>query len=179
MQVTYLQVTEVTIIKKMAHTLKSMESLILKRERVRLSELAKERIIIGIRFICLFLFLYTAYAKIVDHARFYKGLTRVHLISAFAGFISYAVPVIEIIVSILLLIPQTAKAGLYAFTGIMSAFTLYIISAMLWEQNLPCHCGAAIEKLSWGQHIWFNLAFIFIAIIALRLVHSKYIFKKQ
>jgi hypothetical protein len=154
-----------------------MESLILKRERFRLSELVKERIIIGIRYICLFLFMYTAYAKIVDHERFYKGLTRVHVISAFAVFISYAVPVIEIIVSVLLLIPQTEKAGLYAFTGIMSAFTLYIISAMIWEPKLPCHCGGAIEKLSWGQHIWFNLAFIVLAIIAIRLIQSNTSFK--
>jgi hypothetical protein len=172
-------VTEVTIIKWMEHALKFMEILILKRERFRFSELAKERIVIGIRFVCMFLFLYTAYAKIVDHDRFYKGLTRVHLITAFALFISYAVPVIEIAVSILLLIPQTALAGLYAFIAIMSVFTLYIISAMVWEPHLPCHCGGAIEKLSWGQHLWFNLAFIFIAIIALRLVQSKYIFKKQ
>jgi uncharacterized membrane protein YkgB len=155
-----------------------MVSLILKRERFRLSELAKERIIIGIRYICLFLFMYTAYAKIVDHDRFYKGLTRVYLISAFAVFISYAVPVIEIIVSIFLLIPQTAKAGLYAFTAVISAFTLYIISAIIWEPKLPCNCGGAIEKLSWGQHIWFNLAFITIAIIALWLMKLNYFFKK-
>jgi hypothetical protein len=118
------------------------------------------------------LFVYTAYAKIIDHARFLKGLTRVHLISGFAVFVSYAVPAIEIVVALLLLIPQTAKAGLYSFTAVMSLFTIYIVSAMIWEKNLPCHCGGAIEKLSWGQHIWFNLAFITIAIVAFRLTNK-------
>lgn len=129
----------------------------------------KERIITAICWLCMALFLYTAYAKIVDHDRFLHGLTRVHLITGFAVFISFAVPIVEIIVALLLLIPQTAKIGLYSFIAVMSSFTLYILSAMIWEQNLPCHCGGAIEKLSWSQHIWFNLAFIALAILALRL----------
>ena len=140
------------------------------KSKFQVSELTKERIIIAIRWLCLALFLYTAYAKIYDHARFLNGLTRVHLISGFAVLISFAVPIVEIIVALLLLIPQTAKAGLYSFIAVMSSFTVYIISAMIWEKNLPCHCGGAIEKLSWGQHTWFNLAFITVAILAIRLI---------
>ena len=154
-----------------------MESVILKREKFPYSGHAKDGLVIGIRFICMALFLYTAYAKIIDHDRFLNGLTRVHLISGFAVFISFAVPVIEIIVALLLLIPQTAKLGLYSFTAIMLSFTIYIISAMIWEKHLPCHCGGAIEKLSWGQHIWFNLTFIVITIIALRLIKLNTSFK--
>jgi hypothetical protein len=154
-----------------------MESLILKRERFQYNGRTRERLIIAIRWFCMALFLYTAYAKIIDHDRFLKGLTRVHLINAFAVFISFAVPVIEIIVALLLLIPQTAKLGLYNFVAVMSSFTIYIISAMTWEKKLPCHCGGAIEKLSWGQHLWFNLAFIAIAIFALRLVQLNTSFK--
>jgi hypothetical protein len=154
-----------------------MESIITNNVRFQVSEPAKEKIITAICWLCMALFFYTAYAKIIDHARFLKGLTRVHLISGFAVFTSFAVPIVEIIVALLLLIPQTAKTGLYSFIAVMSAFTIYIISAMIWEKNLPCHCGGAIEKLSWGQHIWFNLAFITIAIIALRLVQLNTSFK--
>lgn len=149
----------------------------LKKSLFRFSELAKERIFICIRMVCMFLFLCTAHSKIVDHDRFLKGLTKVHLISVFAVLISWIVPMMEILVSILLLIPQTAKVGLFAFINLMILFTLYIVSALLWEKDLPCHCGGAIEKLSWAQHIWFNLAFILLAIFALRLIKSKYVFK--
>jgi hypothetical protein len=142
----------------------------LKREKFQYRGHAKERLVIGLRFICMALLLYTAYAKIIDHDRFLNGLTRVNLISGLAVFISFAVPVIEIIVAFLLLIPQTAKLGLYSFIVVMSSFTVSIVIAMIWEEHLPCHCGGAIEKLSWGQHIWFNLAFIFVAIIALWLI---------
>jgi hypothetical protein len=136
---------------------------------LQVSEPAKEKLITAICWICMALFLYTAYAKIVDHDRFLRGLTRVHIINGFAVFISFAVPTIEIFVALLLLIPQTVKSGLYSFILVMISFTIYIASAMMWENNLPCHCGGAIEKLSWSQHIWFNLAFILSAIVALRL----------
>lgn len=147
-----------------------MESIITNNNRFQVSQPAKEKIITAICWLCMALFFYTAYAKIIDHARFLKGLTRVHLISGLAVFISYAVPIIEIIVALLLLIPQTIKIGLYGFIAVMTAFTIYIISAIIWEPNLPCRCGGAIEKLSWVQHIWFNLAFIIIAIVAIRLM---------
>ncbi|NHA02507.1 hypothetical protein G7092_01800 [Mucilaginibacter sp. HC2] len=148
-----------------------MESIITNDTKFQVPTSTKEKIITAICWLCMALFLYTAYAKIVDHARFLAGLTRVHLISGFAVFISFAVPVVEILVALLLLIPRTAKAGLYGFIAAMSSFTIYIISAMTWEKDLPCHCGGAIEKLSWGQHIWFNLAFIGLAIFALWLMH--------
>jgi len=146
-----------------------MESVIKRKVNLSVTVTTKERIIIGLRLSCMALFLYTAHAKLVDHDRFLNGLKRVHIINGFAVLISVAVPVAEFIVALLLLVPQTARQGLYSFIALMSSFTIYIISAMIWEKNLPCHCGGAIERLSWSQHIWFNLAFIAIAIVALRL----------
>jgi len=151
-----------------------MENIITNKTRFHVSEQIMERTVIAIRWICMVLFVYTAYAKIIDHDRFLNGLTRVHIITGFAAIISFLVPLVEIIIALLLLIPRTAKPGLYCFTTIMTVFTIYIISALIWEKNLPCHCGGAIEKLSWSQHIWFNLAFIAIAIFAIRFI--KYIF---
>jgi len=156
-----------------------MESVIINNSIFQFSQLTRQRIVIAIRWLCMALFIYTANAKIVDHDRFLKGLTRVHLISGFAVFVSFAVPIVEIITATLLLIPQTAKIGLYCFTVVMSGFTLYIISALIWEKKLPCHCGGAIEKLSWSQHIWFNLAFIIIAVMAVRLINFNKFLKKS
>jgi len=155
-----------------------MESVITNRLRFLVSEQTRERTIIVIRWVCMALFVYTAYAKIIDHDRFLKGLTRVHLISGFAVVISFLVPLTEIIIALLLLIPKTSKWGLYSFTTLMLIFTGYIISALIWEKKLPCHCGGAIEKLSWSQHIWFNIAFIALAIFALWLNKLNTSFKK-
>ena len=154
-----------------------MENIITNKTRFHVSEQIMERTVIAIRWICMVLFVYTAYAQIIDHDRFLKGLTRVHLINGFAVFISFAVPVVEVIVALLLLIPKTAKTGLYSFIAVMSSFTIYIVSAMIWEKKLPCHCGGAIEKLSWSQHIWFNLAFIAITLFAVWLIKLNTSFK--
>lgn len=137
------------------------------------SRKTKDLVIFLICLACIFLFLYTAYSKITDHPRFLNGLVNVEAISSFALYISWLVPLAEIVVSVLLMIPQTSKWGLYGFISLMVLFTGYITSMVLWAKKLPCHCGGAIEKLSWTQHIWFNLAFIALAIFALSISKSK------
>jgi hypothetical protein len=150
-----------------------MESLTVKKTSYRLSEKAKEWLIFSICLICIFLFLYAAYSKIADHRRFENGLSKVALIRSLASYIAWIVPLAEILISTLLIIPRTYKLGLSAFVGLMAVFTVYIISMLLWATKLPCHCGGVIEKLSWIQHVWFNLAFIAIAVFALWLSRSN------
>ena len=150
-----------------------MESLTVKKKSYRLSEKVKEWLIFSICLICIFLFLYAAYSKIADHQRFENGLSRVALIGSAASYLAWIVPLSEIFIAVLLIIPQTYKLGLGAFVGLMAAFTVYIISMLLWATKLPCHCGGVIEQLSWTQHVWFNLAFIAIAVFALWLGRSN------
>ena len=150
-----------------------MERIIKKSNKLHLSNSTTDLLATAISWLCMGLFLYTAYAKIVDHTRFLRGLERVSLIGGAALVISFAVPAIEIVVAFLLLIPRTLRIGLYTFIGVMTTFTIYIGIAMIWEKKLPCHCGGAIEKLSWAQHLWFNIGFIAIALFALLLVKSK------
>ncbi|MGF7078887.1 hypothetical protein ABIB50_001224 [Mucilaginibacter sp. UYCu711] len=155
-----------------------MENVMSKKVVFQNSGILKESLVIALRFTCMALFIYTAYAKIIDHERFLNGLLRVHIINGLAVYVSYMVPIFEIIIALLILIPQTARLGLYAFVGLMAIFTGYIVSVLIWEQKLPCHCGGAIEKLSWSQHIWFNLAYILAALFALWLIKTKkYILK--
>jgi hypothetical protein len=150
-----------------------MEGTILNKKVFLVSDHSRETVITCIRFVCMFLFLYTAYAKLIDHDRFFKGLSRVHMIYGYAFYISWLVPSVEVLTFILLLFPRTAKLGLYAFISSMILFTCYIISALIWEKTLPCHCGGIIEKLSWTQHLWFNLAFILLALYGIRLINLQ------
>lgn len=155
------------------HNTLVMDSIITKKQRFYLTNKGKDRLVLAICLLCIFLFLYTAYAKIMDHGRFLNGLSHVEVIGSFAFFISWLVPLAEVLVAILLVIPRAVKLGLYSFLGLMILFTVYILSVLLWASKLPCHCGGAIEKLSWIQHVWFNLAFIVLAVFALRLLKTK------
>lgn len=152
----------------------TMESKTIIRKNFQLSSRTKERITFLIILACLFLFLISAYAKIEDHERFANGLAKVQLIAGHATFISWMVPIVEIGVSMLLITPRTHRWGLYGFVGLMIVFTIYILSMILWEEKLPCHCNLIIEQLSWTAHLWFNLGFIVLALYALWLMKKQY-----
>lgn len=136
-------------------------------------DLLQQNLLWVISLICIFLFSYAAYGKITDHYIFYKGLSKVSFIGPFAWYISWLVPLSEIVVSVLLLFQRTVRIGLYGFLVLMLFFTGYIVSMLLWAEKLPCLCGGVIEKLSWGQHVWFNLVFISLAVNALFLENRK------
>jgi len=150
-----------------------MENSSIKKQPFRLTGKNKDRLVLAISSLCIFLFLYSASAKLIDHSRFLNGLYHVEMISRFAWSISWLVPFAEIMVAVLLIVPRTVIWGLYGFLTIMTLFTIYILSVLLWAKKLPCHCGGVIEKLSWGQHVWFNVAFIALAVFALRLLKNK------
>lgn len=81
-----------------------MDSLLTRNKSFRLSNADREITVFVICLICMFLFLFSAYEKIVDHQRFYNGLSKVSIIGPNAGVISYLVPILEALISILLII---------------------------------------------------------------------------
>ncbi|SMD01304.1 MauE/DoxX family redox-associated membrane protein [Pedobacter nyackensis] len=150
-----------------------MASTIISKDKFQFTDTIREHLAFGIVLTCLFLFLTSAYTKIEEHDRFMNGLLKVAFISHYAWLISWTVPVAEIVVSLFLIIPKTHKWGLYGFIGLMMVFTIYIGSMLLWSEKLPCHCNLLIEKLSWGEHVVFNLAFVGLAAFALWLIKNN------
>lgn len=150
-----------------------MESIIISKKTPKISDKTKELIKLILCLLCIFLFTYVAYSKLTDHQRFFDGLSKVHFISNYAVFLSWAIPISELIIAILLIVPKTQQLGLVGFIILMVLFTVYITDSLLGGKNLPCSCGGVIEKMSWKQHVWFNLAFIVIAGSALWLSKLK------
>lgn len=156
-----------------------MKSTIKKHLVFRLTDQTKEWMVYGICLLCLALFAVAAYDKAVAHETFVKGLSKVALIGAAAIYLAWLVPVAEILVCILLVVPRVQRWGLYCFTSLMVVFTVYIASMLFWAKKLPCHCNLIINQLSWGAHLWFNAGFIALAVFALWLGKAKGQFKKQ
>ena len=111
----------------------------------------------------IFLFAYTAINKIIDHDRFVIVLGKSSYLSSLSVMISWMVPFLELLAVILLLIPGFRRAGLVLSLALMAAFTLYITLMLLFESHLPCSCGGVISKMSWQQHLWFNIFFLLLA----------------
>jgi len=115
------------------------------------------------------LFLYTGLSKLFEHDKFVFNLTKSPLLSPFAGFISIALPIGEIVLAGLLLFKRTQSKGLWLSLGLMSLFTVYLTYMVSFYDKLPCSCGGVISKMSWTQHIFFNLFFVLLSWVALRL----------
>lgn len=115
------------------------------------------------------LFIYAAVSKLMDFENFQIQLAQSPLLSAYAGFISYAVIIVEIVIVLLLCIKRTQQIGLYASYGLMLAFTVYIYLIINYSDFVPCSCGGILEKLGWTEHLIFNLIFVVLAVIAIYL----------
>jgi hypothetical protein len=119
------------------------------------------------------LFTYAAISKLTDRQHFQEVLAQMLLIKYVAGFMSFALPVTELLVCTLLFMPGTRLLGFYASFGLMLVFTLYISFMILYAPHLPCSCGGFLQKLNWSQHLVFNLVFITLSATAIKLYQSN------
>jgi hypothetical protein len=113
------------------------------------------------------LFMYTGVYKLIAHHEFAMQLIKHHLLKHFYVYVSWAVPIIEIAASLLLIFSRTRIIGLWVSMTTMISFTVYLIIMMATSPSLPCSCGGIMSKLSWGQHIAVNTAYILLAAFAI------------
>ncbi|MGS2739639.1 MauE/DoxX family redox-associated membrane protein [Sinomicrobium sp. M5D2P17] len=119
------------------------------------------------------LFVYASVSKFVDHETFKAQLGQSPMLTAFAAWIAWIVPISELLISILLTIPRFRLIALYASYTLMVLFTTYIITVLNFSYHVPCSCGGVLEKMGWTEHIFFNMAFIILAVIGIILLTRK------
>ncbi|MBW4359343.1 MauE/DoxX family redox-associated membrane protein [Flavobacterium taihuense] len=132
-----------------------------------------------LEFICLLyllLFVYAGVSKLLDFENFRIQLGQSPLLSAFAGWVSFLVPVVELVICVFLIIPRLRIIGLFASYGLMVLFTAYIFTVLHYTSFVPCSCGGVLEKLNWTQHLIFNAVFVVLAILALVFHFSNTVF---
>lgn len=140
----------------------------------------RKNIIIIICYLYIFMLVYAATSKILDFENFKIQLGQSPLLSSFAGWITILVPVSEFMIAILLLIPKFRFIGLFASYFLMVLFTAYIYIILNYSAFIPCSCGGILEKMTWNQHLVFNIVFIVFAIVAILLTtkHTQ-LFKRK
>ena len=131
------------------------------------STLAKTTEIIAALFILLFV--YTATNKLLLHNTFLISLEKSPLIGFASDILSWLIPSVEILISLMLLIPRFRKVGLLASFILMTSFTIYIAYMLITSPYLPCSCGGVINKLSWEGHLWLNIFLMLLAAAPLYL----------
>lgn len=96
-----------------------------------------------------------------------------------APVIYYSLPFLEGAAVLSLIIPKYQKVGFILSSFLLISFTVYVSIAMLglWDK-IPCGCGALIAGMSWTQHFFFNLFFLFISFLGLHLNKEQNYFNK-
>ncbi|MDO6761883.1 hypothetical protein Q4566_16875 [Tamlana sp. 2_MG-2023] len=131
-------------------------------------------------FLFIFLFSYAAISKLLDYSLFKIQLGQSPLLTAFAGWVAWVIPSIELITVIMLVIPKLKLVALYGCLSLMSLFTWYIFAILNFSEYVPCSCGGILDKLGWQEHLVLNISFIILAIIGIlipapTLKHIHYI----
>lgn len=129
----------------------------------------KTRVVEFISYFFILLFCYAGISKIMDFENFQIQISESHLLSAYAGFIPFAIIILEFIIAGLLCYRKTKNSGLIGSFILMFIFTGYIFFIIRTSENLPCSCGGILEKMSWHQHLYFNIGCVVLSVIALGL----------
>lgn len=112
-------------------------------------------------------FLYTGINKLWWQHKFYSVLLKSPLLYKGTGFISWFIPILEIVICLVLFFPVTRNLGIKASVSLMAVFTAYIAYMLLSSSSLPCSCGGVLSALSWQQHLVFNSLLLVLGLLAL------------
>lgn len=115
------------------------------------------------------LWVYAALSKVTDFDKFRVQLGQSPLLTAFATWVAWITPAIEILLAILLAIPRTRLLALYASFSLMVMFTAYIIAITQFSEYIPCSCGGILQHMTWNAHLLFNLLFVGLALTGILL----------
>ncbi len=109
-------------------------------------------------------------SKLLDFQNFRVQLEKSPLLSGFSGMLVFVIPLVEILISVILLINRIRTIGLYASFTLMVLFTGYIFAILHFSPTIPCSCGGVLAHMGWNTHFYFNILFVLLAFTALRLL---------
>ena len=116
------------------------------------------------------LFSYTALSKLVDFENFHRQLSNQVFSNWMADILWIFLPLTEIAVCVLLVIKRSRLIGLYISLILMTAFTGYMGLVVLnIFDRVPCSCGGVLKSMGFTTHFFFNLFFLILSAIAIRL----------
>lgn len=120
------------------------------------------------------LFLYTAASKLMDFDTFRRQISNQVFDDVYTPWLSYGIPLAELLVAALLVWPKMRMSGLVAFTAMMAVFTGYVALVTFgYYDRVPCGCSSAFENLSWSWHLAVNIFFTLLGLTGIILQQKE------
>ena len=111
------------------------------------------------------LWIYAAISKLLNFHRFNQALMTQVFPKWIGKILLYVLPITELALVVLILIPKTRLLGMYSSFFLMLLFTIYVGGAVFQiYSRYPCACGGLFNRIGWYKHLKFN---IFLTLIAL------------
>jgi hypothetical protein len=131
----------------------------------------KRKIIIEIiSSLLILLFLYASVSKWLAFKTFIGEMNNQPFPNWMTPYLVWSIPIIEVLIAVALIFEKTRVPALYASFVLMTAFTIYTVAVLLHAfKYVPCSCGGVIKKLTWPQHLVFNLFFVVISLLGVWL----------
>jgi putative oxidoreductase len=131
----------------------------------------KRKIIIEIiSSLLILLFLYASVSKWLAFKLFIGEMNNQPFPNWITPLLVWSIPILEVLIVVGLMIEKTRIPALYASLFLMLAFTIYTVAILLHAfKYIPCSCGGVIRKLTWTQHLFFNLFFVGISLLGIIL----------
>ena len=122
------------------------------------------------------LFLYASISKFLDFKTFVGEMNNQPFPNTLTPLLVWVLPSLEIAIALSLLFERTRLIGFYASSLFMMLFTLYAAAILLhFFSYVPCSCGGVIRKLSWRQHLVFNLFFLCLSVMGVLLKRKPFL----
>ena len=122
------------------------------------------------------LFLYASISKFLSFRVFIGEMNNQPLPNSLTPFLVWTIPSLEIAIAGALIFERTRQAGFYASFVLMTLFTIYTVIILLhFFHYVPCSCGGVIRKLTWRQHLVFNLFFVTLSVIGILLKRGNFL----
>lgn len=121
-----------------------------------------------------FLWVYAAMSKLLNIEQSRMQMMNQVFPATINAVLLWVIPITELLIAGLLLFSKSRIAGLILSAILLFLFSGYVLLVMLNVfGRIPCSCGGIIAKLSWGQHLVFNLVFLALAILGLGIELKK------
>lgn len=125
------------------------------------------------RTLLIILFVYAASSKFLDFSNFQIQLGQSPILTAYAEWVSWGIPILELLIVAFLSFPKYVYYAFFASYSLMTMFTTYIIIILNFSDFIPCSCGGVLEKISWTEHMLLNVLFIAITILGIVFTTNK------
>lgn len=119
------------------------------------------------------IWVFASFSKFLDFNTFQKQLEGSHITSIAEIFLSYFLPVLQLVAVAMLVANKWRRIGLIFSLVLLVVYTVYIIYILNFAPSVPCSCISIFKSMSWTNQLQFNIIMMLINIVGIILSLPK------